>query len=191
MKGCGIIKKSITIEIPGIIVALKENLKLLSYKDGDLIDVSLEFNLDYLSNNSDEVLEFNKIIEFHLDEISNFMSLEIKTYTVLVVENTGVELEIEFAIESLIEEYKDEIIKKEDELFDDVLQRECPNVIDSVNKSIYFNKESGVSNYKILFLNENDDIDELINKYNLTPDSFYGEDLRLLNRVVIIDEWNN
>ena len=182
-----IIKKEIEINIEGIIDCLKHNLKLIRYLETDLINVTLELNLDYLDNVSEEVKTFDKEIEFNLDDISNFMSLEINKYDVTVLENKGIILSVEFVVESVIEEYKDEIMDDENELFDEVLERKCPDILDSVEKSIYFNKDGNYLNYKVLFLND-DNYDELVEKYKLDEAILYNENMVRKSKIIIKNE---
>lgn len=182
-----IIKKEIEINIEGIIVCLKHNLKLIRYLETDLINVTLELNLDYLDNVSEEVKTFDKEIEFNLDDISNFMSLEINKYDVTVLENKGIILSVDFVVESVIEEYKDEIMDDENELFDEVLERKCPDILDSVEKSIYFNKDGNYLNYKVLFLND-DNYDELVEKYKLDEAILYNENMVRKSKIIIKNE---
>lgn len=182
-----IIKKEIEINIEGIIVCLKHNLKLIRYLETDLINVTLELNLDYLDNVSEEVKTFDKEIEFNLDDISNFMSLEINKYEVTVLENKGILLSVEFDIESVIEEYKDEIMDDENDLFDEVLERKCPDILESVEKSIYFNKDGNYLNYKVLFLND-DNYDELVEKYKLDETVLYNENMVRKSKIIIKNE---
>lgn len=182
-----IIKKEIEINIEGIIVCLKHNLKLIRYLETDLINVTLELNLDYLDNVSEEVKTFDKEIEFNLDDISNFMSLEINKYEVTVLENKGIILSVDFVVESVIEEYKDEIMDDENKLFDEVLERKCPDILDSVEKSIYFNKDGNYLNYKVLFLND-DNYDELVEKYKLDEAILYNENMVRKSKIIIKNE---
>lgn len=182
-----IIKKEIEINIEGIIVCLKHNLKLIRYLETDLINVTLELNLDYLDNVSEEVKTFDKEIEFNLDDISNFMSLEINKYEVTVLENKGIVLSVDFTVESVIEEYKDEIMDDENDLFDEVLERKCPDILESVEKSIYFNKDGNYLNYKVLFLND-DNYDELVEKYKLDETVLYNENMVRKSKIIIKNE---
>lgn len=182
-----IIKKEIEINIEGIIVCLKHNLKLIRYLETDLINVTLELNLDYLDNVSEEVKTFDKEIEFNLDDISNFMSLEINKYEVTVLENKGIVLGVDFTVESVIEEYKDEIMDDENDLFDEVLERKCPDILESVEKSIYFNKDGNYLNYKVLFLND-DNYDELVEKYKLDETVLYNENMVRKSKIIIKNE---